>query len=155
MTDESAAVGAPGLIMVKDESYLMSPLTPRDYVELSRYLKAQCETQSPLAAISASLKDLPPEFQAEAIRAAVALHAGTAKGAKTEPTREAIFAMSQELPGVRYQFWLSCRKNHPELTLAKAGELVDESNSDDVIATALEVNGQGKTDDPKANGRAG
>lgn len=154
MIDEKAAVGAPGVVLVKGVSYLMSPLTPRDFVELGRYLKTLCETQTPLAAISADIKHLPPEFQAEAIRAAVALAAGTAKGEKTEPSREAIFAKSQELAGVRYQFWLSCRKNHPELTLEVVNLLVEESDLDEILSKCLDINGQAPVD-PKANGRAG
>jgi hypothetical protein len=138
-----AAITVDGADGVK---YLINPMRPVDWITHGKYLKklAQPGTQSPLAAISEDLKYLPPEFQAEAIRAAVALKSGS----KTqEPNREAIFGLAMDLPAARHQFWLTARANHPGLTLEKCAEIVTEANLDEVLAAALEANGQEKKGD--------
>jgi len=154
--DEAAnALGAAVTVTgANGQTYLVNPMRPVDWVTHGKYLKklAQPGTQSPIAAIADELKLLPPEFQAEAIRAAVALKAG---GKVVEPNREAVFGQAMELPGARHQFWLTARPNHPELTLEQCSEIVTEQNLDEILSAALEANGQEAKRDPKANGQAG
>lgn len=156
--DESnrAALAAPGSIMLGGATYLLSPLLPADYAMLREHCRelALIDVQTPLAGIMADFEKMPPAMQALAMREAVAQAAGAKK---PEPTNEAIAANSGTLAGVRFTFWLSARKLHPELTREKVAELVTDDNRFDVMGKQLEVEGQKPKagDDPKAPGSAG
>lgn len=156
MSDTAKTLATPPSITIGSETYYVSPFTPADFGLLHEYCRdlALADVQSPLQALAKEYANLPKDFAAAAMREAVAQSAG----AKTpEPTREAIAAKSISLDGVRFSFWLSARKLHPEFTLDKAKEIITADNSTEIMMKQLEAEGQKKSDDvdPKTNGQGG
>lgn len=139
--DNDAALAAPRSITLDGKRWYLSPLTKADFGRLREHVRdlAKAETRSPLKALAEVYADLPPEMQAAAMREAVAQSGEK----KPEPTREAVAEKVGSLDGVRYAFWLAARKQHAELTVERATELV--ANDDikfEIMEAVLTIEGQ-------------
>jgi|GEM_PF-535179 len=121
-TNEAVA-GAQGSFAIAGKTYLIDQVTDQTIATLHKHLRKTLK--SPLASIMESLKGMPEELQKSAISEAVKLQAnGGVEG-------NAIFFRDQMLSanGCGFLFWMLARKNHPELTLEKCYELVNQQES--------------------------
>lgn len=120
--NESVA-GALGSFELGGKTFLVDQVTDQTIATLHKHLRKTMK--SPLASIMESLKGLPEELQKVAVAEAVKLQAnGGVEG-------NAVFFRDQMLSanGTGFLFWLLAKKNHPDLTLEKAMELVNKADS--------------------------
>jgi hypothetical protein len=140
--------GAPGPVAVGGETFVVAQPTKADFVTLSKLLKKVWEQRqsATIARVSAELKDLPADVKEIAVRAAV--------GHRVSPDNAALSELLLDAEGCAAWLWILARKHHPDLTLARARELVTDENVDDVCGQLLEA-AELKDAAPNSAGRTG
>lgn len=126
--------------------------TDADHVTLKKHLRAMFvkKRKSPLLALMEDLKGLPRELQAEALKAAVAANPTGGDEPSTDTVMEGLY----QPEGCRFWFWMLARKHHPDLTQARAAEMITEENVDQVLAEMFIASGL-RDAEKKATGRTG
>lgn len=134
-TANEHAGGGPGVVTLDGVSYFAAPATEKTFFAVRSYVKSQLKT--PLAAVAAVFKDLPPAMRAEAIKEAVAQQPGG-----SEVTAEASTEILVSLSGCRFLAWLHMKPPlNPDLTRAKLDALITEDNYLDVFLQLDEATG--------------
>lgn len=146
----AAAIAGKRSVPLGGRLWLLSPLTSAGWAELNHHLArlAKAKRKSALESLTECYEKLPPIMQQQALQFAV-----QSCGDK-EPTAAQIIAMVNTLDGIRYNFWLAARTDHPDLTIDAVKELVTEDNQWQVAGELLDLNNMTPVD-PFVNGSNG
>lgn len=119
------ATGAAGTVALDGTVYVVTPLTPAQEFTLFQELRRQAlaEIRTPLQAVAAIAKDLPPQVLQLAVEAAVAQ-----QPSGSEPTKEAVAQRVNTPAGTAFHLWLLTRAAHPDLPVDHFAGLVTEDN---------------------------
>ena len=132
MTEQEAAeiaTGAPGALRLGETTWLVSQPTPADHLALRSFVKARLPT--PLEAVARKVKDLPPEVQAVAVKAAVELEAS---GSELTADRVQEELATPEVCG--WWLWMLARKEQP---WAKPADFRSQLTTDNVHAVLADL----------------
>ncbi len=114
----------PELVALEDtvriggEEFTFSPLTARDYAEIERRITAS--RGDPIAVAKRLAADLPADER----RAILEKAYDDAMRAR-HVTAVELDEFMASVDGLVFCFWLSVRKKHPDVTLERAGELLE------------------------------
>lgn len=101
-----AATGAPGVVRVGDQEWLVDQPTSADFLALRAFVRARLK--SPLSALVEKIRELPPELQAAAVKAAVELEASG-----SEVTADRVQMELSDPFVLGWWVWMLARKQQP------------------------------------------
>jgi hypothetical protein len=142
-----AATGAPGVVRIGFQEWLVDQPTPGDFLSLRSWIRARLK--SPLAALAEKIRALPPELQAAAVKAAVELEASG-----SELTADRIQQELATPEGCAWWLWMLARKQQPGSTPKDFLPHLNEDNVHAVLADLYEATTM-KAVDPNAPGGTG
>lgn len=119
----SDLAAAETVCAIGGRAYRLAPLRVRDFAEMERLVLAS--RPDPLAVVRAKLDGLPDHLQRHLLTAA--WH--EARRAHRVSIDELAEWMNT-LAGQVYAFWLSIRRNHPEITREEAEALYDQAQAE-------------------------
>jgi hypothetical protein len=126
---EQLEVPTPLTLSYKGKSYVLTPLGARDMVEHANYLRDLYLDQT-----KKDLKGLPIDAAIQVFKDAKAF------ADKIKPVTDEYTEQAQTFAGLTYQFYLSVRKKHPDVSLELAADIL-ESNFGEIAAKANQMAG--------------
>lgn len=123
------AAGSPTTVEINGKTYIMEPLTLRDFGTIeAEYMK---QKPNPLKAV-AEAKDMLPEEDYKELLAQAYKDATSANKA----TPDEVSGWLDTKDGVVFSCWLSLRKNHPELSLEDAEQAINHMGQQEMTRLA-------------------
>jgi hypothetical protein len=144
-----AVAGALGTLELGGRTYLVSQPDDRTFASIHKEFRKNAPT--PIKAVSKELEDLPPQYRATAIKAAVELTAGGAVDLSESFIREQL----QEPRGCAFLVYLLVKPQQPDVTLETIVPFVTAENLSDILVKVYEASGMKALVQGKVNGRTG
>ena len=142
MDTTNIEVPAPMTLGYNGKTYILTPLGTRDLVEHANYLRDQYIEQA-----KKDLRGLPKEIAIDVFNKAKRY------ADKIKPVTEQYIELAQTYDGLVYQFYLSVRKKHADVSLELAAQIL-ESNFGEISGKANAMAGFKPVEDGSPLGEA-
>lgn len=134
------ATATRGTVTIKGRTFAIPQPTQADISRVRDRMRdlALAGCTSPILAVNAVAKELPPAVFAAAMEAAVS----KAAGGGAEPTPDAVNRQYGTLEGIRFQLWYFAKKGGSPVTLKEIEDLVGEEDRyevDDALYRATQL----------------